>query len=258
MSIGLNQALSTGYNTPVVLIGVDGQVIETICSTEVAAMVDKEHSELLKDIRRYIGQLAEGNIHSGSFFSESTYLDANNQSRPCFQVTKKGCEFIAHKLTGTKGSLFTAKYIDRFHEMQSCIEEKRFDISKYSPEMQALLLHDEKLQVVENRLDDLEDNIRITRSQQKQLKQFANSVVVSALGSRYSNAYKMFSGKAFSAFWRDYYNHFNVSSYLDTPNVKWQEALQFVNDWKPNEELKFLILGANTYFQQEIVGGKAL
>ncbi len=257
MNKELNNALATGNNTPVKLIGADGQAIETICSTEVAAMVEKEHSELLKDIRRYMGQLAEGNIPRGSFFLESTYLDANNQSRPCFQVTKKGCEFIAHKLTGTKGSLFTAKYIDRFHEMQDYIVEKKFDITKYSPEMQALLMHDEKLQVVESRLDDLEDNIHITRSQQKKLRQFVNSVVVSALGSRHSNAYKLFSGKAFSAFWRDYYNRFNVTSYLDTPKMKWQEALQFVNDWKPNEELRCLILGANTYVQQEIAGGQA-
>lgn len=37
---------------------------------------------------------------------------------PCFMVTKKGCEFIAHKLTGQKGTEFTARYINRFHEME--------------------------------------------------------------------------------------------------------------------------------------------
>lgn len=31
-------------------------------SMEVAQIVDKKHSDLLKDIRRYVGQLAEGNI----------------------------------------------------------------------------------------------------------------------------------------------------------------------------------------------------
>lgn len=89
-----------------------------ITSMEVAQMVDKKHSELLKDIRRYVGQLSEGKIPSGDFFSESIYLDSNNQSRPCFMVTKKGCEFIAHKLTGQKGTEFTARYINRFHEME--------------------------------------------------------------------------------------------------------------------------------------------
>lgn len=90
----------------------------TITSMEVAEMVGKKHYDLLKDIRKYVNQLAEGKIPSGDFFKESTYLDTNNQERPCFQVTKKGCEFIAHKLTGQKGTEFTARYINRFHEME--------------------------------------------------------------------------------------------------------------------------------------------
>ncbi len=90
----------------------------TITSMEVAQMVDKRHADLLKDIRKYCEQLAEGKISLGDFFSESTYLDANNQNRPCYLVTKKGCEFIAHKLTGQKGTEFTARYINRFHEME--------------------------------------------------------------------------------------------------------------------------------------------
>ena len=87
-------------------------------SREVAEMVDKKHTDLLRDIRRYVGQLAESNIALGDFFTESTYLDTNGQSRPCYLVTKKGCEFIAHKLTGQKGTEFTARYINRFHEME--------------------------------------------------------------------------------------------------------------------------------------------
>lgn len=33
-------------------------------------------------------------------------------------LQKKGCEFIAHKMTGQKGTEFTARYINRFHEME--------------------------------------------------------------------------------------------------------------------------------------------
>ena len=36
---------------------------------------------------------------------------------------KEGCEFIAHKLTGIKGTEFTAKYIDRFHTMEQIIAD---------------------------------------------------------------------------------------------------------------------------------------
>lgn len=62
-------------------------------------MVEKQHDKLLKDIRRYIEQLAAANLGESDFFKESTYKDGNNQSRTCYLVIKKGCELIAHKQT---------------------------------------------------------------------------------------------------------------------------------------------------------------
>lgn len=99
------------------------QIEQTISSIEVAEMVEKKHADLMRDIRRYAEQLAESNIALGDFFKESSYKDANNQTRPCYNVTKKGCEFIAHKLTGVKGTEFTAKYINRFHDMEDTIRQ---------------------------------------------------------------------------------------------------------------------------------------
>lgn len=89
-----------------------------LTSMEVAQMVDKKHYDLLKDIRRYTSQLGEGKISVSDFFSESTYTTEQNKTVACYLVTKKGCEFIAHKLTGQKGTEFTARYINRFHEME--------------------------------------------------------------------------------------------------------------------------------------------
>ena len=89
-----------------------------LTSMEVAQMVDKKHYDLLKDIRRYTSQLGEGKISVSDFFSESTYTTEQNKTVACYLVNKKGCEFIAHKLTGQKGTEFTARYINRFHEME--------------------------------------------------------------------------------------------------------------------------------------------
>lgn len=106
------------------------QTIEqTLDSREVAEMVDKEHKFLMRDIRRYINQITEGNEKYGGgckvapsdFFTEETYKSSQNKELPCYRITKKGCEFIAHKLTGTKGTIFTARYINRFHEMQDTL-----------------------------------------------------------------------------------------------------------------------------------------
>ncbi len=96
--------------------------VQYIDSREVAKIVGKDHRKLLRDIRRYNTQLDETNFgHISMFWTESTYADSYGRTQKCYLVTKKGCEFIAHKLTGEKGTLFTATYINRFHEMEDAL-----------------------------------------------------------------------------------------------------------------------------------------
>lgn len=97
------------------------QIEQTLDSREVAEMIGKEHHKLLRDIRRYIEQLGESQIGFTDFFRESTYQTEQNKEMPCYRITKKGCEFIAHKLTGTKGTAFTARYINKFHGMETTL-----------------------------------------------------------------------------------------------------------------------------------------
>lgn len=90
----------------------------TLDSREVAKMLEKEHSNLLKDITRYAGYFNEVKINLVEYFQKSQYLDSKGEKRNNYRITRKGCEFLAHKLTGRKGSIFTALYINRFHEME--------------------------------------------------------------------------------------------------------------------------------------------
>lgn len=97
--------------------------VHYIDSREVARMVEKEHSNLLKDIRRYIAQMGKVKIDFSEFFIESLYrVEGQSREYPCYLVTEKGCEFIAHKMTSEKGTAFTVAYIDRFHEMKGALE----------------------------------------------------------------------------------------------------------------------------------------
>lgn len=91
--------------------------IETLTSMEVANMIEKEHFKLLRDIRHYIKQFDASKIGFVDFFQESEYIDSKGETRPCFNVTRKGCDFIANKLTGQKGTEFTTKYVNKFHEL---------------------------------------------------------------------------------------------------------------------------------------------
>ncbi|MCY1713726.1 Rha family transcriptional regulator [Caproiciproducens galactitolivorans] len=98
-------------------------------SREVAEMVGKRHDHLVRDIDRYVEVIGHSsklraddsnvpNFGAVDFFAKSTYQDAKGEIRRCYLITKKGCEFVANKLTGEKGILFTAEYITAFHSME--------------------------------------------------------------------------------------------------------------------------------------------
>ena len=92
---------------------------EVMDSRDVAKMINKTHAHLMRDIARYINDiLTDPKLDSLDFFIESSYEDAKGEVRKCYLLTKQGCEFVANKLTGKKGTIFTATYVGLFNEYQ--------------------------------------------------------------------------------------------------------------------------------------------
>lgn len=114
-------------------------LVQTISSREVAKMMEREHKEILRMIEGYeppegskkrkivgiIPTLTEGNITPSDYFIESSYKDASGKSNKCYECTKMGCEMLANKLTGEKGILFTARYVNKFNKMEQYIKEQQ-------------------------------------------------------------------------------------------------------------------------------------
>lgn len=107
------------------------QIEQVLDSREVAEMLGKRHDNLLADIRGYVEELSllkiqesdsQLRIEPSDFFQESTYTK-RGKKYPCYKITKKGCEFTANKLTGIKGTEFTALFINRFHDMEDMIRD---------------------------------------------------------------------------------------------------------------------------------------
>ncbi|WP_129598791.1 ORF6C domain-containing protein [Anaerophilus nitritogenes] len=221
----------------------------TLDSREVAEMVGKQHSNLLRDIETYIQYLGQNsNLSSDEFFIESSYQAGTGKEYKCYQVTKKGCEFIAHKLTGQKGAIFTATYINKFHEM-----EQKLATSVLPTGVQAIKLVNQQVgmlvgevESIQNRVSSLENNMTIDYAQQENLSTRARMKIVQALGGKDTPAYQKLSKKAFSLFWRDYKRYMNVASYKDTPVKEIDKAYKFIDNWVPTSELELMILGANS------------
>ena len=108
----------------------EGKEIFVIDSREVAEMMGKTHSALLKDLQgskdgKSIGiipTLEKSNFDLSNYFIESSYK-AGTKEYKCFLCTKLGCEMLGNKQQGEKGILFTAKYVERFNEYEKRLQE---------------------------------------------------------------------------------------------------------------------------------------
>ena len=107
----------------------EGKEIYVIDSREVAEMMGRTHSDIMKMIQGsgknlgIIPVLLKGNFHVSEYFIESSFKDASGKSNKCYLVTKLGCEMLGNKQQGEKGILFTAKYVERFNEYEKRLQE---------------------------------------------------------------------------------------------------------------------------------------
>lgn len=108
-----------------------------------------------------------------------------------------------------------------------------YEMEQYSPEMKAILMHDKKLVKMDERVTDLENNTTIDYGQQQALGDIVNRVVIEALGGKGSPAYREISKKVFAECNRDLKHYFNVNARNNVPKKRFDEAVEYVKNWKP-------------------------
>lgn len=113
--------------------------------------------------------------------------------------------------------------------------------------LQASLEHEERLEVVEDKIELLETEMIINSSQRRKIRDAVNSTVSKVLGSKKSNAYndKSLRSSAFRNCYKEIQQLFDVASYLDIPKARFDEAINIIPKWKPHLELQSKIDFAN-------------
>lgn len=110
--------------------------IEVTESRDIARMIGKQHCELMAMLEgqirknstaKHIGIipiLSENGLCVEDYFIKSTYkVKGNNKSYKCYLITKKGADFIGNKMKGKQGTLFTARYVARFNDMEQSLRQ---------------------------------------------------------------------------------------------------------------------------------------
>lgn len=229
------------------------QLTRTLTSLEVAEMVGREHRSVMRDIRTIVEHLGGEHKIVQTYFIESSYSDSQGKSQPCFDLTKKGCELYSTRMTGEKGTQFAVAYIERFNQMEQHIENQPKQFPPLELALQAALEHEREIKTIKSDVGYLMDNMRINGPQEQRINKNARGKIVECLGGKDSAAYKTMSRKVFSLFWNEFKSHFQVPRYGELPKVRFDEALDFIQEWMPSTSLRFEIKALNNQQHLKLV-----
>ena len=93
----------------------------------------------------------------------------------------------------------------------------------------------------EDRIKNLESNMVIDYGQQQTLRQHVNKAVLNALGGKDTEAYAYISKVVFSECNRDLQDRFKVNSRNNIPRKRYEEAIDYVDNWEPRTNTKLRI-----------------
>lgn len=215
----------------------------TLTSNEVAEMIGKEHSRLLKDIRTYIKYLGEGKIDSSEFFIESTYQSEQNKKLPNYLLTKLGCEMVSNKLTGAKGTQFTAKYVSRFNQMENHLKQATLptdpmDILKLTFEAQEQT--NERVTEVEKEVEDLKNNQKIGADDYGYISRRINQRVTE-VARGFGKITQKQRGELYKDINTGVKQVTGVGTRSQLREKHYQIVLDFINDWEPSTATKTIV-----------------
>lgn len=131
---------------------IDRSGVDVVDSREVAEVIGKQHAHLMRDIKNYCDILEKTNeskIGLVDFFIPSTYTDGKGENRPCYLLTKKGCDMVANKMTGEKGVIFTAMYVSAFEKMRERITKPMTTAEMFQLQAQINVEQERRLAAIE-------------------------------------------------------------------------------------------------------------
>lgn len=91
-------------------------------SRNVAAVFEKEHKNVLADIRNIIASNLDEEFGRLNF-QQSSYINEQNKEQPEFLLTRDGTMLLIMGYTGEKALALKTAYIKRFNEMEAMLKD---------------------------------------------------------------------------------------------------------------------------------------
>lgn len=237
-----------------------GNIIPTnrgleIKSTELVSIINNfrveehrgelRHDDFIKKIRKEIEILESAGIKGVGNFSESSYINSQNKTQPCYSLNRDGML----QMLNSESALVRYKTIEYINELEKELEKPKLLSPTELLDLQLQVMKDqeEKIIKIDTRLTTFIDNSTLSSGQVDKVNRRYRAYVVKLLGGKDSLAYKDTSlrSKVYSNLQRDIREYFKVENYKDILAKDLDKVLIFIDKWKPEHYLQMAITGYN-------------
>lgn len=224
--------------TDIILSTQNGEPVAS--SRQIAESFGKEHKHVLDAVKNLVAE----NSAAKSMFYETTFENRGKQY-PMYLMNRDGFSLLVMGFTGKAALEWKLKYIAAFNEMEKKLNAPQ--MPKLSKEMQALFLLDDRTQKQEQRLTALENTMTVDYNQQRVLRKSISRSVICALGDENAPAYidNHVRSKVYSECNHDVQDWFRVNSGGNIPRKRFDEAVEYIQRWKPSTNTVMLIQQTN-------------
>lgn len=228
--------------TDIILSTQNGEPVAS--SLQIAESFEKRHDHVMRGIEDILRGLPK-NGDTPMFYKTEYTHEQNGQTYPMYLMNRDGFSLLVMGFTGKAALEWKLKYIQAFNEMEKKLATPQ--MPKLSKELQALFLLDDRTQRQEQRLTALENTMTVDYNQQRVLRKAISRAVIGALGSEDTPAYidNHVRSKVYSECNHDVQDWFRVNSVGNIPRKRFDEAVEYIQRWKPSTNTVMLIQQTN-------------
>lgn len=196
-------------------------------STIVAEVFNKRHADVLKSIET----LSCTKEFSERNFSLAEYRDVQGKPRPKYLLKRDGLMFLVMGYTGEKAAQMKESFINEFNRMEQYIKQQMSPLQMINIMTSEMMNHGDRLGKLEQTVNE---RMTVDYSQQLSIKNaVARRVYKLWEDGTINQAVHDNKKKLFSAIWKDVKAAFAVNSYCNIRQKDFEEALSYINAWRP-------------------------
>lgn len=240
-NINITPFYSKGYENAELINIQNKDGVAVVSSRVVAYDFDKQHKHVLEAIDNLIKEMGVAE-KSADLFIESKYQHPQNkQWYKEYLLTRDGFSLLVMGFTGKEALQWKLQYIEAFNKMEEQIKQQNNPYAHLSKEFQVIIMHDEKIMKLEQRVEQMEENAKLDPAEYSLVSKRVSSRVYEVQKERQMNLNKKQIGELFRALNRDILEITGVKTRTQLRQKHLNMVLDFINDWYPSRAAMFNI-----------------